>query len=91
MSFRGVIFSPLNPPSAVIKILQSASLILSDNDFAEKPAKTTECIAPILAQAKTAIANSGTIGMYKQILSPFFAPLLLRTLANLHTSECNSL
>ena len=29
---------------------------------AEKPAKTTECIAPILAQAKTEIANSGIIG-----------------------------
>ena len=29
---------------------------------AENPANTTECIAPILAQAKTEIANSGIIG-----------------------------
>ena len=65
--------------------------ILSERDFAEKPAKTTECIAPILAQAKIAIANSGTIGMYRQILFPFFAPLFFKTLANLHTSACNSL
>ena len=91
ISFKGVIFAPLNPPSAVIRILQSASLILSESDFAENPANTTECIAPILAQAKTAIANSGTIGMYRQILSPFFTPLFFKTLANLHTSACNSL
>ncbi len=43
-------------------ILQSESLILVAKAVAEKPAKTTECIAPILAQAKTEIANSGIIG-----------------------------
>ena len=91
ISLRGVIFAPLNPPSEVIRILQSASLILSDNDFAENPANTTEWIAPILAQAKTAIANSGIIGMYRQILSPFFPPLFFKTLANLHTSVYSSL
>jgi hypothetical protein len=29
---------------------------------AENPAKTTECMAPIRAQAKVAIASSGIIG-----------------------------
>ena len=43
-------------------ILQSESLILVANATAEKPAKTTEWIAPILAQASVAIANSGIIG-----------------------------
>ena len=35
ISYNGVNFAPLNPPSAVISILQSASLILSDKDLAE--------------------------------------------------------
>ena len=42
ISFNGVILSPLYPPSEVIRILQFASFILSDNDFEENPAKTTE-------------------------------------------------
>ena len=42
ISFNGIILSPLYPPSEVIKILQFASFILSDNDFEENPAKTTE-------------------------------------------------
>ena len=40
--FNSIIFSPLNPPSAVINSLHLASLILSANDLAENPAKTTE-------------------------------------------------
>ena len=43
-------------------ILHSLSLILAATAEAENPAKTTECIAPILAQAKTEIAKSGIIG-----------------------------
>ena len=60
--FREIILSALKPPSAVIKRLHFASFIHNGYDFAEKPAKTTECIAPILARM-TAIANSGTIGI----------------------------
>ena len=41
---------------------------------AENPAKMTECTAPTRAQARTAINNSGTIGMYKQIRSPLLMP-----------------
>ena len=44
-------------------ILACASFVRSANACAENPAKTTECMAPILAQANMAIANSGTIGM----------------------------
>ena len=43
-------------------ILQSESLILVDNAVDENPAKTTEWIAPILAQANNEMANSGIIG-----------------------------
>ena len=40
--FNGITLSPLKPPSAVSKILNQASLILSDNDFDENPLNTTE-------------------------------------------------
>ena len=86
ISFRLMSFSPLYRPSDVIKIEHSASFIRSLNEFAENPAKTTECMAPILAHDKTAIASSGTIGMYRHTRSPFFIPLFLKTFANLQTS-----
>ena len=60
--FKSIDFFPLKEPSAVITILQSESLILVAKAVDEKPAKTTECIAPILAQANKEIANSGIIG-----------------------------
>ena len=89
--FNSITFEPLYPPSAVTIRLQEASLILSSKDLAEKPAKTTECIAPILAHARVAIASSGVMGMYKQIRSLFEAPFLLSTFANAFTRLCNSL
>ena len=61
--FNGTFFPPRIPSSAVITIEQSASRILSFRDSGEKPPKTTECIAPILAQASIANAVSGIIGM----------------------------
>ena len=54
---------PLVPPSAVISMRAPASSILSRRAFAEKPPNTTECTAPILAQACIAITASGTIGI----------------------------
>ena len=59
---RFKIFSPLNEPSEVIIILLLQSSILVAKALDEKPAKTTEWIAPILAQARTENANSGIIG-----------------------------
>jgi hypothetical protein len=43
-------------------ILHSLSIIRLATAEAENPAKTTECMAPILAQAKMETANSGIIG-----------------------------
>ncbi len=43
-------------------ILHSESFIRVANAVDENPAKTTECIAPIRAQANTEMANSGIIG-----------------------------
>ena len=40
-----------------------ASSIRVASSFAAKPPKTTECTAPIRAQASIAITASGTIGM----------------------------
>ena len=89
--FKGTSLVPLKPPSAVITRLHWASSIRSAIDWAEKPPKTTECTAPIRAQANTAIANSGTMGIYIQIRSPFLAPLFLSTWANWDTLACSSL
>ena len=50
-------------PSAVITNEASASWIRDNNESAENPPKTTECIAPNLAQASIAIAASGIIGI----------------------------
>ena len=60
--FKFKVLAPLKEPSDVIvrELLQSLILVANASD--EKPAKTTECIAPILAQAKTEKANSGIIG-----------------------------
>ena len=63
MVFSGIFLSPRKAPSAVINRVHPASLIRAARAVEEKPAKTTECTAPIRAQAKTAMVNSGTIGI----------------------------
>jgi hypothetical protein len=45
-----------------MRTLAWASFILSRTDSAENPPKTTECTAPMRAQASIAMAASGTIG-----------------------------
>ena len=62
IDFKSIVLFPLKLPSDVKTILQEASLILAAKAVDEKPANTTEWTAPILAQASTATANSGTIG-----------------------------
>ena len=52
-----------NPPSAVMTTLHSASLIRSTSESGLKPPNTTECGAPMRAQASMATGSSGTIGM----------------------------
>ena len=61
--FIGIALSPRKVPLAVIRVLQVESTMRSAKASAENPPKTTECIAPILAQASIATAASGTIGM----------------------------
>ena len=57
--FNGMSFAPLKAPSQVIIQVALASSNLSAILCAEKPPNITLCMAPILAQANTAIANSG--------------------------------
>ena len=52
-----------NPHDAVTKSLALLSSILLASSFEAKPPNTTECMAPILAQASIAITDSGIIGM----------------------------
>ena len=63
ISFNGTVLLPLNAPSEVMSKAQEASLILAARAEEEKPAKTTECTAPIRAQARTAMVSSGTMGI----------------------------
>lgn len=50
------------PPSAVMTTRASASLMRLCRASAENPPKTTECGAPIRAQASMAMTASGIIG-----------------------------
>ena len=61
--FRGISFPPRNCPSAVITAIAPASMILSCTLFAEKPPNTTECVAPMRAQACIATTPSTDIDM----------------------------
>jgi hypothetical protein len=51
ISFNAIVLLPRYPPSDVMTILHSLSIIRLAT-AGENPAKTTECMAPILAQAK---------------------------------------
>ena len=51
------------PPSAVITKLADASSIRLRSDSAENPPNTTECGAPMRAQASIEITASGIIGI----------------------------
>ena len=53
---------PRRPSSTVIRTLASQSLMRPASDSGEKPANTTEWMAPIRAQASIAVAASGIIG-----------------------------
>ena len=62
MLFRGMDLPPRNWPSEVIRQTAPASLIRSRRDWAEKPPKTTEWVAPIRAQACMATMPSTVMG-----------------------------
>ena len=54
LDLSGIALLPLTPSSAVIIISDSQSLIRPASASGEKPPNTTECIAPIRAQANMA-------------------------------------
>ena len=61
VSFSGTTVPRRHAPSPVTSTLASASLMRSRSESAEKPPNTTECTAPIRAQASNAIGSSGTM------------------------------
>jgi len=61
--FSGAALPRRKPPSAVITATQPPSWTRSRMALALKPPKITECGAPMRAQASSATASSGTIGM----------------------------
>ena len=63
LALRGIDLPPRTPSSAVMTSLHSLSSILSLRASGEKPPKTTEWIAPSLAQASIATVASTIIGM----------------------------
>ena len=63
LPLSGTARPPRGPSSAVTTTRQSESRIRSRSASGENPPNTTECTAPIRAQASIATAASGTIGM----------------------------
>ena len=63
MTFNGKALPPRICSSAVITAIAPTSTMRSCNDFAEKPPKTTEWVAPIRAQACIATTPSIDIDM----------------------------
>ena len=55
--FNFISFVPLTPTSAVITTFELEAAILEDSASLEKPAKTTEWIAPIRAAASMVIGS----------------------------------
>ncbi|MDT4877932.1 hypothetical protein FQZ97_1134880 [compost metagenome] len=61
--FSAMVLPPRRPSSAVRTILLPQSATRPAIESAEKPAKTTECTAPMRAQASMATAVSMIMGM----------------------------
>jgi hypothetical protein len=59
----GIVLPPRSPSLAVTTTFAAGVEMRSRSDSAEKPAKTTECTAPMRAQASIVAASSGIIGM----------------------------
>ena len=61
-AFSGTFLPPRRPSSAVMTSLLRSRATRSAIDCGEKPPNTTECIAPMRAQASIATTASGIIG-----------------------------
>ena len=57
----GTMLPRRHAPSPVMSTLAPASWMRSRSESAEKPPNTTECAAPMRAQASSAIGSSGTM------------------------------
>ncbi len=62
VALSGTTLPRRQPPSAVMIILQPASLTRSRMAVSEKPPKMTEWVAPRRAQASSAMGSSGIMG-----------------------------
>ena len=62
-ALSGTFLPPRTPSSAVITSVEAQSAMRPASDSGEKPPNTTECTAPMRAQASIATAASGIIGM----------------------------
>lgn len=62
MDLVAMVLPPRLPSSVVMTTRALQSMMRSRKDSAEKPAKTTEWMAPMRAQARKAMAASGTMG-----------------------------
>ena len=62
LAFSGTVRPPRRPSSAVMTSVEAQSMMRPARASGEKPPKTTEWIAPMRAQARTATAISGIIG-----------------------------
>ena len=62
LAFSGIVLPPRTPSSAVITSLLVQSAMRPAIDSGEKPPNTTECTAPMRAQASIATAVSTIIG-----------------------------
>ncbi len=63
LAFSGIFLPPRSPSSAVITNRESQSMIRPARLSAEKPPNTTECTAPMRAQASMATGVSTIMGM----------------------------
>ena len=81
-SFNGTCLPPRTDSSAVITSLESAPITRWATASGEKPPKTTECTAPMRAQASIAMAASGIIGIYSVTVSPLRMPSSFSALAS---------
>ena len=87
MTFVAIVFPPRRPSSEVMSTRDLQSFMRSRSDSAEKPAKTTECTAPMRAHARKAATACHVIGRYTDTVSPFLTPSALSTFATEQTSR----
>ena len=77
------------PPEAVTITTGCESSMRLASSRGAKPPKTTECTAPIRADASIAITDSAIIGMYRSTRSPFPTPCAASAPAKRATRSCS--